>query len=96
MRSHRLFLEPTVSAVRDDHISNALVTNKTCSSVNLNDDVLGTFEVFDLSSIEEPLPLPVAGTENADVTDLTDVMAHLRPHVNVLYYTEAKPALLHL
>ena len=30
------------------------------------------------------------------MTDLTDVMAHLQPHVNVLDYTEAQPALLQL
>ncbi len=82
-----------------DHISDALVINKTGSYVSLKDGVLlGTFEVLDLSSIEQPLPLPVAGVnaQNADVTDFTDVMAHLRPHVNVLDYSEAKPALLNL
>ncbi len=38
---------------------------------------LGTFEVLDLSSIEEPLPLLV-NAQNADVTDLIDVMPLLR------------------
>ncbi len=99
MRIHRLCLESTISAVHADHISDALVTNKTGSSIALKDGVLlGTFEVLDQSSTEEPLPLPVAGVnaQNADVTDLTDVTAHLRPHVNVLDYPEAKPALLNL
>ncbi len=98
MRINRLYLESTLSAVHADHISNSLVTNKTGSSINLKDGVLlGTFEVLDLPSTKEPL-LPVAGVnaQNADVTDLTDVMAHLRPHINVLDYPEAKPALLNL
>ncbi len=99
MRIHRLFLESTLSAVHPDHIIDALVTNKTGFSVTLKDGVLlFTFEVLDLSSTEETLPLPVAGVnaQNADVTDLADVMAHLRPHVNVLDYPEAKLALLNL
>ncbi len=99
MRIHHLCLESTLSVVNTDHISDSLVTDKTGFSITLKDGVLiGTFEVLDLSSIEEPLPLPVAGinTQNADVSDLTDVMAHLRPHVNVLDYLEAKPALLNL
>ncbi len=82
-----------------DHISDALFTNKTGSSIILKDGaLLGTFEVLDQSSTEEPLPLLVAGVnaQNADVADLTEVMAHLRPHVNVLDYPQAKPSLLNL
>ncbi len=89
MRIHRLCLESTLSAVRADHISDALFPNKTGTSITSKDGILlGTFEVLDLSPIEEPLPLPVAGVnaQNADVTDLTDVMAHQRPHVNVFDY----------
>ncbi len=85
--------------VHADHIIDALLTNKTGSSRTLKDGVLlATFEILNLSSTEEPLPLSVAGVnaQNADVTDLTDVMAHLRPHVNVLDYPYAKPALLNL
>ncbi len=99
MRIHRLCIESTLPAVPVDHISDSLVTNKTGSSVTLKDGVLlGTFEVLDLSSIEEPLPFPATGVnaQNADVTDLTDVMTNLRPHVSVLDYPEAKPAFLHL
>ncbi len=62
MRIHSLCFESTLAAVHADHISDALVTNKTGSSITLKDGVLlGTFEVFDLSSTKEPLPLPVAG-----------------------------------
>ncbi len=92
-------LESTLSTVRTDHISDALVTNKTGSPVHPRDGVaLGTYEVLDPSSIEEPLPLPVAGVhaQTSDVTDLADVMAQLMPHVNVLNYPEAKPTLLKL
>ncbi len=96
---HRLCLESTLSAVHADYINDGLVTNKTGSSVILKDGVfLGTFDVLHLSSIEEPLHLPAGAVkaQNADVTDLADVMAHLRPHVIVLDYPEAKPALLNL
>ncbi len=99
MRLHRLCLESTLSTVRTDHISDALVTNKTGSPIILKDGVtLGTYEVLDLSSIEESLPLPVAGVnaQTSDVTDFADVIAPLMPHVNVLNYPDAKPGLLKL
>ncbi len=99
MRIHRLCLESLLSAVDADHISDVLVKNKTSSSVTLQGGVLlGTFEVLVLSSIKEPLPLPLDGVnaQNADMTDLTDVMAHLKLNVNVLDYPEAKPTLLNL
>ncbi len=99
MRLHRLCLESALSTVRTDHISNALVTNKTGSPVHLKDGVaLGTYEVLDLSSIEEALPLPVAGinAQTSDVIDFADIIAPLMPHVNVLDYPDAKPALLKL
>ncbi len=83
---HRLCLESTLSTVRTDHISDALVINKTGSPVHLKDsDTLGTYKVLDLSSIEESLPLPVAGVnaQTLDVTDFGDVIAPLMSHVNV-------------
>ncbi len=60
--------------------------------------LLATYEVLDLSSFEESLPLPVAGVtaHDADVTDLTGVMAQLKPDINVLDYPATKPALLQL
>lgn len=87
------------STVCADHTSDTLVTSKAGSPITLKYDVLlDTYEVLDLSSIEESLPLPEAGVnaQNADVKDLTDIMAHCRPHVNILDYPEAKPALLQL
>ncbi len=99
MRIHRLSLESTLSAVHGDHINDILVTNRTASSITVKDGVLlGTFEVLDPSSTVEPLPLSVPGViaQNADVTDLTNVTAHLRSHVNVLDYPETKPALMNL
>ena len=40
--------------------------------------------------------MPAAGVnaQNSGMTDLTDIMAHLQPHVNILDYPEAQPALL--
>ncbi len=54
--------------------------------------------VFSLAPLKSLIYLPVAGVnaQNVDVTDLTDAMAHLRPHTNILDYPEAKPALLNL
>ncbi len=59
---------------------------------------LGTYKVLDQSSIEESLPLlaPGSNTQTLDVTSLADVIAPLMPHVNVLDYPDAKPALLKL
>ncbi len=74
-------------------------SNKTGSPVHPKDGVtLGIYEVLDMSSIEESLPLPVAGVnaQTSDVTDSADVIALLMPHVNVLDYPDAKPALLKL
>ncbi len=99
MRLHRLCLESTLSTVRTDHISDALVTNKGGSPIHLKDGVtLGTYKVLELSSIDESLPLPVAGVnaQTSDVIDFADVIAPLTPHVNVLDYPDAKPALLKL
>ncbi len=92
MRLHRLCLESTISTVRTDHISDVLVTNEIGSLIHLKYGVaLGTYEVLDSSSIEESLPLPVAGVnaQTSDVTDFADVIAPLMPHVNVLDYPEA-------
>ncbi len=99
MRLHLLCLESTLSTVHTDHISDALVTNKTGSPILLKDGVtLDTYEVLDLSYIEESLPLPVAGVNahTSDVTHFAYVIAPLMPHVNVLDYPDAKPALLKL
>ncbi len=90
-------LESTLSTVRTDHISDALVTNETGSPIHLKDGVgLGTYEVPDPSCIEEFLPLPVVGVsaQTSDVTDFSDVIAPLMPHVNVLDYPDIQPALL--
>ncbi len=94
MRLHRLCLESTLSTVRTDHISDALVTNKTGSPIH--GVALGTYEVLDLSSSEESLSPPVAGVnaQTSDVTDLGDVIAPLMPHDKVFDYPDAKPALL--
>ena len=98
MRIHRLSLESTLSTVRDGHLSDALVTNVTGSPITLKHGVnLGTFQLYDLPSIEDSPPLPIGGvTHQPSSTDLTDVIAELRPHVSVSDYPEAKPPLLQL
>lgn len=57
--------------------------------------LLGTYEILNLSPIQESHPPPVAGVkaQDADVTNLNYVMAPLMPHVTVLDYPEVKHTL---
>ena len=80
-------------------ISDALVPNTSGSLIFLRNGILLlTVEVLDPSSLEKSSPLPITGVNahNSGMTDLIDVMAHLRPLVNVLDYPETQPALLQL
>ncbi len=62
MKVSRLSLESTLSSVDAHHVTHALVTNTSGASITLKQGVLlGTFEMFDPSSLEESSPLPVAG-----------------------------------
>ncbi len=76
-------------------MTHTLVTNTSCAQITLKQGVLlGTFEMFDPSSLEEFSPLPVAGVSTQLDEDLSDVLAQLSPHVNTLDYPESKSALL--
>ncbi len=99
MRLHRLSLDSTLSTVCTNHISDAFVTNETRYPIPLkNGAAFGTYEIIDLSSIEESIPHPAAGVDaqTSDVTNPADVIPPLMPHIKVLDYPDAKPALLKL
>ncbi len=97
MRVSRLSLESTLSSVDAHHVNHALVTNTSGAPITLKQGVLGTFEMFDSSSLEESYPFPVAGVRNKLVDeDLSDVVAQLSPHVKKLDYPKGKTALLKL
>ncbi len=98
MKVSRLSLESTLSSFDAQHVTHALVSNATGAPITLEQGVLlGNFEVFDPSSLEEPSPFPVAcvSTQPGD-EDLSDVVAQLAPHVKTPNYPEGKPALLQL
>ncbi len=81
MKVSRLPLESTLSSLDAHHVTHALVTNTSGAPITLKQAVLlGTFEMFDPSSLEESSPLPVAGVSTQLDEDLSDVVAQLSPH----------------
>ncbi len=79
------------------YVTHGLVTNTSFAPITLKQGVLlGTFEMFDASSLEESSPLPVACVSTQLDEDLSDVVAQLSPHVKTLAYPEGKSALLEL
>ncbi len=98
LKVSRLSLESTLSSVDAHHVTHALVSNASGAPITLKQGVLlGNFEVFDPSSLEEPAPFPVAfvSVQPGD-EDLSNVVAQLAPHVKTPDYPEGKPALLQL
>ncbi len=94
---NRLSLESTLSSVDPHHVTHALVTNTSGAPITLKQGVLlGPFDIFDPSSLEESSPLPVAGVSTQFDEDLSNVVAQLSPHVKTLDYPEGKSALLKL
>ncbi len=86
VRVSRLSLESTLSSVDAHHVTHSLVTNTNGAPVTLNQGVfLGTFELFDPSSLEKSSPLTVAGVSTKLVDeDLSEVMAQISQHVKKL------------
>ncbi len=61
MKVGRLSLESTFSSVDAHHVTHALVCNASGAPITLKQGILlGNFEVFDSSPLEEPSPFPVA------------------------------------
>ncbi len=93
MKVSRLSLDSTLSSVDVHHVTHALVTNTSGAPITLKQGVLlGTFEMFDPSSLESS-PLSVAGVSTQLDEDLSVVVAQLSPHVKTLDYPEGKSAL---
>ncbi len=78
------------------HVNHALVTN-TGTKITLKQGVLGTFEIFHPSSLEESSPCPVAvfSTQLVD-EDLSDVVVQISSHVKKLDYPGDKTAFVKL
>ncbi len=98
MKVSRLSHESTLSSVDAHHVTHALFSNASGAPITLKQSVLlGNFEVFDPSSLEEPSPFPVAcvSAQPGD-EDLSDIVAQLATHVKTRDYPEGKPALLRL
>ena len=98
MKVSRLSLESTLSTVDAHHITHTLLSNASGAPVNLKQGVLlGQFEVFDPSSLEESSPFPVASVcAQQNDEDLSDVVAEIAPYVKTPDYPEGKTALLKL
>ena len=97
-RIHSLALEGTLSAVRDGHITDALVTNLTGSPINLKSGVsLGSFELDDSLSFDEAPNFVSAVSAQSDATpNLAEVISELTPHIKVSDYSESSSQLLNL
>ncbi len=96
MKVSRVSLESTLSSVDAHHITHALVSNASGAPVNLKQGVLlGHFEVYKASSLEESSRIPVASVSaQSPDADVSDVVAQLAPHVKTPDYPDGNPALL--
>ncbi len=85
MRGSLLSLESTFSSVDAHPVTYVLVTNTSGAPITLKQDVLGTFEMFYPSPLEEFSPLLVTGVSTQLVDeDLSDVVAQLTPYTKTL------------
>ena len=93
-----LALKGTLSTVRNDHISDALVTNITGTSITLKNGVLlGIFEVCIDLHFENPTHLLAGVSSSHDYTaNVYDSVSKLNSFVKVLDYPRARPRLLNL
>lgn len=99
-RVKRLAFESTLCTVRDDHITDVLVTNTTGSPVQLKDGVhLGSFEICDGLFSQDP-PHLIASVQSVpahlESTDRAATIREIAPYVKVLDFPEVKPSLLPL
>ena len=95
VRVHRLALESTLSFVKHDHITDALVTNTTGSFITLKDGVhIGTFTVVDETSFQDAAPLIAAvSTQTPAHSFPSDLASQLETYVRVVDYPNEKPRL---
>ena len=95
VRVQRLALEGTLSTVREDHVTDALVTNLTGSAVALKDGVhLGSFTIVEEDSFQDPLPLIAAvPTQVATACTPAELAIQLEAHIGDTDYPEVRDPL---
>ena len=98
VRVHHLALESTLSCVRADNVTDALVTNLTGAPISLKNGVLlGSFEICDSRSFDDPPHLIASVSHDKDVPHDTAVLIpQLSAHVQVLDFPSEKSRLLDL
>ena len=90
----RLALEGTLSSVRKDHITFALVTNLTGSSITLRDGLnLGSFSIYDANLLQDPVTCVAAVSSQPTLTSSPE---ELEPHLQVMDFPDMKKCLLDL
>ena len=94
VRVQRLALEGTLSKIRDDHVTDALVTNCSGCSVTLKDGVhLGSFSVIDENSFQGAPPLIAAVSDQHASCVPADLITQLETHVKVVDYPDERSRL---
>ena len=94
-RIQRLALEGTLSTVRSGHITDALVTNLTGSSLTLKDGVhLGSFSVIDEASLQDSPPL-IGAVDSQSISSCSsaELITQLEAHVKVVDFPAEKQRL---
>ena len=90
-----LALEGTFSTVRDDHISEALVTNTTGTSFTLKSGVLlDIFEVCNDLSFKNPTHLAASVSSHDNTYNVHYSISEFNYLIKVLDYPRAKPILI--
>lgn len=94
-RIQRLALEGTLSVMRSGHITDALVTNLTGSSITLKDGVhLGSFSVIDEVSFQDSPPLIGAvDSQSTSSCSSAELITQLEAHVKVVDFPGEKQRL---
>ena len=92
VRLQRLALEGTLSTMRSGHITDALVTNLTGSSITLKDGVhLGSFSVIDEASFQDSPPLVGAvDSQSTSSCSSVELITQLEAHVKVVDFPAEK------
>ena len=98
VRVHRLSLEGTLSTVRADHVTDALVTNMSGSAVTLKDGLhLGSFSTVDEKSFREASPLIAAvSPQLASSSTPAELATQLSSYVKVIDYPDVRNRLTDL
>lgn len=98
VRIKRLALESTLCSVRDDNMTDALVTNLTGSSVTIKNGAhLGSFTIVDDLSFQDPVPL-IAAVSSQPASECTpaELATQLEAYTKDIDYPEVRARLTNL